>query len=439
MPALDLFESGYGHDYASYGSSEHLDIGWQSLRLTQERLSNLNRGFPPTTSASADDLGSYLVPSSSSSSLSSLSSSRSPIILDPPQLARGNLHRPVISQHSQSPHPPGSQRRMSALEIAQNYRQQQALQERKQHMLPTPPDSTSPLWSSAFSPYQESLLSPDVLTGSHLPSLLSAKASMVHQSELQQYTRMAEYEQMTKAARGEHIDLPYIHHGSPYDNMALYQDILLANNMDRLSVQVPPPHGPLYRNPSSTPQRSPVPPRPPPNTPASAARRDKNSAAHHTGAPMSPTTQTLKQNAPQQHPRSIPMSRLIQRRLSAVPEEDSCLLSDHGPSPPPDAGRVPGRDKDMTRNARVSRGQSGSVRSQVRVYRFSCSLEAERRSWKRASHACSSQGQARRGSGTRRRLRREERQDGLLGTSLARQTKEEQSASQERRQRSGKG
>jgi hypothetical protein len=54
----------------------------------------------------------------------------------------------------------GPSRRMTAMELAHQYQQHQLLKMQQQSLLPTPPNSSSPLWSSEFSPYDHHSVSP---------------------------------------------------------------------------------------------------------------------------------------------------------------------------------------------------------------------------------------------------------------------------------------
>ncbi|KAJ3555774.1 hypothetical protein NM688_g2393 [Phlebia brevispora] len=327
-----------GNDYRVYHSPEQIDLGWQSLLSTQERLKNL-------TLSSVDSTHGYMKPSSS---LSSLASSRSPIILDSPSHL-SPMSWSVSSQHSLPP-TPNTPRRMSALEIAQSYRQQQLLQDRRKHQsaLPTPPNSSSPLWSSGFSPYQESLLSPEILTGAH-PNILHKALSpaqrqqnYIRQQEIHA-SRQFDYESTNELSFGprKHAEYLFLPHGTHNHENSLQRDGPYRNSNVDLSLISAPSRLRQMRVPAQlNVQRSPAPPpRPPPNTPSTATFRDVRQAQSHirppaAPAPLSPTSPKSRQNIPQQHPRSIPLSRLIQRRLSSVPEEDSGIMSDYIPSAP---------------------------------------------------------------------------------------------------------
>ncbi|KAH9935312.1 uncharacterized protein B0H18DRAFT_410002 [Fomitopsis serialis] len=87
--------------------------------------------------------------------------------------------------------------------------------------------------------------------------------------------------------------------------------------------------------------RSPAVPRPPPNTPLTAAAsrgHSKRTSAPMTSPPSPPSPQQMRVHTfSTQQTRSIPLARLMQRRLSAVPEEDALSQLDEGlPMPTPD-------------------------------------------------------------------------------------------------------
>jgi hypothetical protein len=67
---------------------------------------------------------------------------------------------PQILIEPRSPEmPQATSRRMTTMELAHQYQQHQLLKMHQQSLLPTPPNSSSPLWSSEFSPYNHSRLS----------------------------------------------------------------------------------------------------------------------------------------------------------------------------------------------------------------------------------------------------------------------------------------
>ncbi|KAH9949548.1 hypothetical protein B0H21DRAFT_727296 [Amylocystis lapponica] len=271
-----------GHDRRSYDYNNELGLDWQSALLAQEKF--LNAGFL-STSPSVHELGDHLSPafsSSSSSSLPYLGSFRSPIILEPRS-----------SQFPQQAHKqPTQPRRMSALEIAQKYRQQQLHQQ--QSMLPTPPNSTSPIWSSNFSPYQDSLISPELLSVSRLsklsPTTLHQHPVPLRSNDSQQPRRSAQ-ERLNNSVLGfRGLDTSFLAPAAQMDG------ILLQKAQARSLAS-------CLSDPAAV-------------APLSQILHARNRNAANISFP--PRLRSISH----QQTRSIPLARLIQRRLSSVPEED---------------------------------------------------------------------------------------------------------------------
>lgn len=379
-PRTDLGENAYyqGADFVgnsafnpvpaglhTYGSTGDLGLDWSSFVKPQDHLGSSLSGsiwsFP------GNNLGDYSGTSgiSSSASMRSLLSSRSPIVLDPPgQLSRGLLtqHSPLSSQHSSTLNTPalslqgGPQRTMSALEIAQKYRHQQMMQQKhQQSMLPTPPNSSSPLWSSGFSPYQESLLSPEVLAAARLPNIQKdgnfQQSVLLQRANALQQLRTADHARLGVSGRSAQAQISFLapaaqiqDHISDAFDLPLANDALSWTTYNRLSLYPQQPRNvTLGFLPVIQPRRSPAGPRPPSNTPNApvGTRRPGSIAAgpanlHSSTVPPSPTSPKMhpRGHISQQNPRSVPLVRLVQRRLSVVPEEDSTVLSDNGRGQP---------------------------------------------------------------------------------------------------------
>lgn len=342
-----------GDSWHTFDSTGDLDMNWQSLSMAQDRLrqfvSDSTRPYPGNN---RDDFGKNSgLPSSLS--LPSLVSSRSPIILDPPsQLGRTLLsqHSPMSSQHSQSTlNTPmtshSGPQRLSALEIAQKYRQQQMLQNKQpQSMLPTPPSSSSPIWSSRFSPYQESVWSPDFLSAARLPNISVKDAdpqhlSLLRQAEVLQQLRSAEHARLGisgRDARAQHSLLAPAAQVQDYlidgFDISLPGSSLNGPSFGGLPMHVQQGRPPVSLGSStlSQPHRAPGHARPAANTPMGSfnirrhgQQQQEPSAPIYMAAPLSPTSPKPRpRNISQQNPRSIPLARLVQR-LSSVPEEES--------------------------------------------------------------------------------------------------------------------
>ena len=303
-----------------------------------------------------DDMAEYLRPSMSTSSslasLSSLASSRSLSTIDSPTI---DLRSYPMQGQGQAPH------RMTALEIAQNYRQQQLKQNQSiQTMLPTPPSSSSPIWASRVSPHSGSFtspysdlgLSPELTMSSNLPAIIS----YLNRTNLQQLQRQADIPLKTPRDEFPHhagvigpkISLgnsPLGTSGSLYPDAVNLQDLRnsvyspSSLQLDHVTkfLQAQNRTNALGFSPASNIiQKSPSQPRPPPNTPLSAAARTRAAKLEEQRrilsltpvvpappSPQSPDLQPRTRSISLQNPRSIPLTQLIQRRLSSVPEEDS--------------------------------------------------------------------------------------------------------------------
>ncbi|KAH8107901.1 hypothetical protein BXZ70DRAFT_913144 [Cristinia sonorae] len=351
---------------------------WQAALQAQDMLNGPSFRHP-----SMSELGDYLVPSLtpsvSTSSVSSLQSLVHPH--STPSLDSIDRFSHVSSQALASATP----RRMSALEIAQNYRQQQMHQK---SMLPTPPNSSSPIWSSRFSPYQGSLVSPDLLAGSNLSGkhILSHRPDLLqhgnpqllppHSSPVIDLNSLKVHLGVSSLAPAAHIRDPTlkIHDlSSPIFN---HDKIVIDPMRNHLRGQK---HltGSLASLPSPMSGRSPAPPRPPPNTPmvsAPLSRSGRSYDATHArtsraiGAPLSPTSPDHRPRvSQQQQPRTAPPSQVLERRLPSVPEEDNHTQHQKGkPFTPqstsngtrgnPPRGHHEGPSDTVSRGARGARG-----------------------------------------------------------------------------------
>ncbi|TBU49521.1 hypothetical protein BD309DRAFT_909797 [Dichomitus squalens] len=317
----------------------------QAALFAQDRFRSYGLTTPSWSSSSdIHGLSNTSLPASSSSGslLESLKSSRSPILLEE-----------LASQHL--PHSQGLASRTSALDIAQSYRQQQL-----QGILPTPPETTSPIWSSTFSPYQSGMLSPELLAAAALSQMnstyLSSQAIPSRLESSQHLLRAVPNALGSTGLSARNAALgplsPAAHitgiHGQKIPPR------LAAEYARRCTLPDPyPTNAQLhdYVLPYSSPVRgsnySPTMPKAPPNTPYGSAppyglrRVDAAPITQpsFSAAPSSPSSSRELQNTGlPQHIRSVPLSRLVQRRLSTVPEEDYASSVDAGRMPP-----APGR------------------------------------------------------------------------------------------------
>lgn len=224
-------------------------------------------------------------------------------------------------------------RRMTAMELAHQYQQHQLLKmQQQQSLLPTPPNSSSPLWSSEFSPYNHHSVSPatlrhqvvqEQLRDSEAPDQLRQLVrerlgrNTVHDPDI---SPLAPAAQINPASR---LDYP----GYEIDPQAL------ANFLATQDIQ--------HLHPLSSDALLPV-TRAPQTLPGYLGHDTRRYVAPHHDTllpPSSPEFRYTRGHSQPQIPRSIPLARLMQRRLSSVPEEDSSPTI-HGRSPsPPQATR----------------------------------------------------------------------------------------------------
>ena len=297
-----------------------------------------------TPSGSVNDIrgvSSASIPASlpSGSPLESLKSSRSPILLE--DLAPQHLAYP------QGPLP-----RTSALDIAQKYRQQHL-----QSILPTPPDSTSPIWSSTFSPYQGGMLSPEILAAAGLSQMKSGYlSSQVIPPRLESPQHL-----LRPVSNG--FGNPALGTARKAALVSLSPAALINANGQKLPPRLAAEYarrrtipdtfqegfqlqnelGFQYLSPVREASQTPGMPKAPPNTPHASVSpygpRHPDVVAitqpSFLAAPPSPTTARELHNIYlPQHIRSVPLSRLVQRRLSTVAEEDYTSSADTGRTAP---------------------------------------------------------------------------------------------------------
>ncbi|TFK54171.1 hypothetical protein OE88DRAFT_1654700 [Heliocybe sulcata] len=313
---------------------DELPLGWHSMLADRD----LNAPGAAANGTPTEDLMHYLkatapafVPSRSLASLYGPGA-----VIEP-----RNVEQPQHSSH----------RRLPTIDLTQPQYLQLALG--RQTLLPTPPNSSSPLWCSDFSPYQESLLSPPGLAASLLPGLSNNVPVQLRNAGMNEQLRRALYERLGAGSTlSADSALPlvsgaHIHTSGNAESLATSQRTLSAvqeylNNQNHQAAGLSPPWA------ASSPARLRV----PPNTPMQnlvAARRQEAGHGRPQAAstiplppsPRSPETRTHVhgnvRSLSNQQPRSIPLAKLIQRRLSAVPEteEEATFIREPSPSPSP--------------------------------------------------------------------------------------------------------
>ena len=219
-------------------------------------------------------------------------------------------------------------------ELAQQHRQQQlcrqALQKQKlqvQSILPTPPNSSSPQWSSHFSPYLTycSTLSPELAGSPEHPHSVplqnyrpGAHASQYlrHVYEQHEHSGVHDFDTITNIPSTKTV--PNVTTSTAPSRQSPSSSSMLAKYIKQLQALSPIAHF------------SPLQPIPPPNVPLPPLPSiDENTVdpLQSIRTPPSPESpRTLPRGSLYHNVRSFPRTRPMQRRLSSVPEEDSAFL-----------------------------------------------------------------------------------------------------------------
>ncbi|KAJ7647070.1 hypothetical protein FB45DRAFT_821669 [Roridomyces roridus] len=244
---------------------------------------------------------------------------------------------PRIFVEPRIPHTINPPRRLTAIEIAQQY------QQRAQSSLPTPPGSSSPQWTPHLQTYTDPFPPLDLhaLLPKHRPNL--PQQPLVH--ELQQFP--VDRSQQLRNFVFDRMQNPSM--GS--NEFGLHNQL----HMSSPAVQ--------YRRTAI--EMSPPPPGPPPNSPLPPLPSSRGRSGNFFLTPSSPTSpdpSVLHRSAPK--PRSIPFARLLRRRLSSVPEEESGhYMEAYSPPPSPPkmstALRLPRPPSHTLADSFQSRSQTG--------------------------------------------------------------------------------
>lgn len=317
----DLYEIPPQDSY-TYGLNAGISADWQSL-LLQDKFQD--QALPNSATMLADEIGDYLRPSFSASTISSLASSRSPIVIESPS------HLPNHSMTSQD-----TPRRMTALEIAQKYRSDQ-LQYHQQPALPTPPNSSSPIWTSRHSPHQNTFVSPDLLQRNVLPQ---GSTGFTHSTSRALRPRAGpaslDTVHLNPVTPGMYVPERVTYNIGAQERLPRLQDLSLlepsaANSMLHL-LQYHRDNAPANTSQSRTPSRG----RPPASASTENGPNDHHRHLPNQGTPASPTSPNIgSKGTLHQQSRPAPLGYSSQRRLSSVPEEDLAALRDHGRTPSP--------------------------------------------------------------------------------------------------------
>ncbi|KAG2078921.1 hypothetical protein BDR04DRAFT_1226108 [Suillus decipiens] len=192
----------------------------------------------------------------------------------------------------------------SAIEIAQQYRQRQEFRLKQQAGLPTPPSSSSPQWSSNFSPYQYPSVSPemDCQNTSGLP----------HHTQQVQHSFLDASHQVRPLYNRQNNNVA-THF---FDGNGGCDSMLFCHDRDALSAVDWRPSNvygglPNYLRDLDL---------------QAFTSRTIVSIASPSPAKLS-GSRSRSISVSYQQPRSVPLARLIQRRLSSVPEEELSSLT----------------------------------------------------------------------------------------------------------------
>ncbi|KAI9463579.1 hypothetical protein BJY52DRAFT_1414793 [Lactarius psammicola] len=236
---------------------------------------------------------------------------------------------PQILIEPRSPEiPQAPSRRMTAMELAHQYQQQQLLKMQQQSLLPTPPNSSSPLWSSEFSPYNHQSVSP---------------VSLRHQV-VQEQLRDSETSNQLRHLVRERLGRNIMH---DREIPSLAPRIDPVSRLDYPGYEIDPATSQALTNLLATQDYQHLPslssevllpvPRTAQTLPGYLGHDIRRYAASHRDALLSPSHEEFRYargHSQHQVPRSIPLARLMQRRLSSVPEEDpSPTINGRSPSP----------------------------------------------------------------------------------------------------------
>ncbi|KAJ7163610.1 hypothetical protein C8R43DRAFT_919307, partial [Mycena crocata] len=213
--------------------------------------------------------------------------------------------------------------RLTAIEIAHQYR----AQHRPQTSLPTPPGSSSPQWTPFLPHYTDPFPPLDLhnLLPVKPPSNVARQQFLQElqqpPSDLSQELRQFVLDRMRNPDR-DYTGIRFSDSSTKDQGLPVTPHTASPTQYRKPTIDMSPPHpGP--------PPNSPLPP-----IPSSHTTRVRNFIAAPP-SPTSPDTRVQSRN-PTRHLRSVPFARLLQRRLSSVPEEESGhYMEPYSPPPSP--------------------------------------------------------------------------------------------------------
>jgi hypothetical protein len=317
------------HDYDAMGD------------LTRTLKQNLHLRDPETELQNNGELDCNLLSRGVYGSRNPLSSSRSslPAMRVSSRPAVGSALPQILIEPRSPEVPQVPSRRMTAMELSHQYQQHQLLKMQQQSLLPTPPNSSSPLWSSEFSPYNH-----------HSPSPASLKRPVVREhlrdTEVSEQLRYLMQERLARNIVHEFDVSPLappaqINSVSRLDYPDYELDPVTSQALTNLLATQDFQHLPSLPSEVLLPTRAQM-------LPGYLANDVRRYSAPHHDTLLSPASPEelghTRGHSQHQIPRSIPLARLMQRRLSSVPEEDSSPTI-HGRSPSPPQVMRHGTDK----------------------------------------------------------------------------------------------
>ncbi|KAI0297100.1 hypothetical protein BC826DRAFT_1184740 [Russula brevipes] len=295
------------HDYDAIGDLTRT-LG-HNLRLRESDIelhssSNLDRNILPRAYGSRNSLPSSRpnLPAMRVLSRPAVGSALPQILIEP--------RSPEIHQ--------GPSRRMTAMELAHQYQQHQLLKMQHQSLLPTPPNSSHQVVQEQFRDSE----APD-----QLRQLVRERLArnIAHDANV---SPLAPPAQINSASR---LDYPG-YDLDPVTSQAL-TNLLASQDLQHLPSLSSEALLPVTRAPQTLPGYL-----------GHDARRYTTSHHDTVLSPTSPEEFRYTRGHPQPQIRSIPLARLVQRRLSSVPEEDSSPTI-HGRSPSPPQVTRHGQDR----------------------------------------------------------------------------------------------
>ncbi|KAG2368090.1 hypothetical protein BDR07DRAFT_1605689 [Suillus spraguei] len=206
----------------------------------------------------------------------------------------------------------------SAIEIAQQYRQYQEFRLKQQAGLPTPPSSSSPQWSSNFSPYQYPSVSPEMDGQNTL--------GLPHHTQQTQHPFLDASHQagLLYNRRDNNVATHLFDGNGGCDSMLSRHDRDVPSAVNRRSSNVSGGLSNYLRDSQalSTQQPHYASTTELPLTPAACYPINTGRTIVSVAPPSPESPGSRSRSISYQQPRSVPLARLIQRRLSSVPEEE---------------------------------------------------------------------------------------------------------------------